>query len=196
MACACQLISTSHLVRPHRPLLHNSPWPLCLVQLLDCDFLFHTSKRYLDSTKMEAASFSIFERSSLKFQVADPDAYYVHHMSMYEHLLHRKHGYEVAQNKTSILSYAALKGECEGLNISSSLEYLALIPFYGGRPPNVTSDLKVKSIGQGNSLVRLIATSQLILTATYFVAATTTATVAATAVDVVVLQLLPLLIRH
>ena len=105
---------------------------------------------------MEAASFSIFETSSLKFQVADPDAYYVHHMSMFEHLLHRKEGYEKAQNKTSILSSAALKGECEGLNISSSLEFLALIPFYGGRPPNVSSDLKVKSIGQGNSLVGLI----------------------------------------
>ena len=97
----------------------------------------------------------------MKFQVADPDSYYVHHMSMYEHLVHMRESYEVAQNKTSILSYAALKGECEGLNISSSLEYLALIPFYGGRPPNVTTDLKVKSIGQGNSLVRLSATSLL-----------------------------------
>ena len=113
---------------------------------------------------MEAASFSIFETSSLKFQVADPDSYYVHHMSMYEHLVHMRESYEVAQNKTSILSYAALKGECEGLNISSSLEYLALIPFYGGRPPNVTTDLKVKSIGQGNSLVRLIVTSLLFST--------------------------------
>ena len=114
---------------------------------------------------MEAASVNIFLTSSLKFQVADPDSYYVHHMSMYEHLLHKKKGYEIAQNKTSILSYAALKGECEGLNISSSLEYLALIPFYGGRPPNVTTDLKVKSIGQGNSLVRLTATSLLMFAA-------------------------------
>lgn len=30
---------------------------------------------------------------------------------------------------------------------------IAFIPFYGGRPPNVTSDLKVHSLGQGNSLV-------------------------------------------
>jgi hypothetical protein len=65
---------------------------------------------YLDSTKMEAASFSIFDTSRLKFQVADPDAYYVHHMSMYEHLLHRKEGYNVAQNKTLILSQTAMKG--------------------------------------------------------------------------------------
>jgi hypothetical protein len=111
---------------------------------------------------MEAASVNIFLTSSLKFQVADTDLYYVHHMSMYEHMVHMREGYEIAQNKTSILSNAALKGECEGLNISGSLEYLALIPFYGGRPPNVTTDLKVKSIGQGNSLVRLIAICLLI----------------------------------
>ena len=33
-------------------------------------------------------------------------------------------------------------------------EYLTLVPFYGGLPPEVTADFsKVKSIGQGNSLV-------------------------------------------
>jgi hypothetical protein len=108
---------------------------------------------YLDSTKMEAASFSIFDTSRLKFQVADPDAYYVNHMSMYEHLVHKKEGHGIAQNKTLILSQTAMKGECDNLNISKSKEYLALIPFYGGLPPGVTADMKVKSIGQGNSLV-------------------------------------------
>jgi len=29
--------------------------------------------------------------------------------------------------------------------------YIALIPFYGGLPPNVTATYAVKSIGQGNS---------------------------------------------
>eukprot|EP01035_Chromulina_nebulosa_P017069 gene17069-22581_t len=71
---------------------------------------------------MEAASFLIFDKAHLKFQLSDPDAYFVHHMSMYEHLVHKK-------------------------------EYIAIIPFYGGLPPNVTSDMSVKSIGQGNSLV-------------------------------------------
>lgn len=105
--------------------------------------------------RMEAASFRIFDTSRLKFQLADPDAYYVHHMSMYEHLLHRKFGYEVAQNRTLVLSQSALEGECSNLKIRPSKEYLALIPFFGGRPPEVSTDLKVKSLGQGNSLVRV-----------------------------------------
>ena len=109
--------------------------------------------RWVDSTKMEAASFQLFDAAKNKFQVSDPDAYYVHHMSAYEHLLHRKVGYEVAKNETITLSKAAIKGECDNLIISDTNEYLALIPFFGGLPPDVTADLKVKSIGQGNSLV-------------------------------------------
>lgn len=106
---------------------------------------------------MEAASWLLFDTSRLKFQVADPDAYFVHHLSMYEHLLHRKVGYDIAQNKTVILSKSAMKGECGSLKIRSSQEYLALIPFFGGRPPNVTANLKVASLGQGNSLVSILA---------------------------------------
>ena len=109
---------------------------------------------FLESTKMETASFNIFDKSHLKFQLSDPDAYYVHHMSMFEHLLHKKHGFEVAKNRTSVLSSAALRGECSNLTVSGTQEYLALIPFYGGLPPDVTADYsKVQSIGQGNSLV-------------------------------------------
>lgn len=85
--------------------------------------------------------------------MSDPDAYFVHHMSMYEHLNHKKHGFSVAQNKTIALSQAAFAGECDGLQMTKSKEYMALIPFYGGRPPGTTSELKVKSIGEGNSLV-------------------------------------------
>lgn len=103
---------------------------------------------------MEGASFGIFETSKLIFQVADPDAYYVHHMSMYEHLLHKKEGYSSALNKTLILSQTAMKNECgRKLHINKNKQYLAFIPFYGGLPPNVTADNKVKSLGQGNSLV-------------------------------------------
>lgn len=94
-----------------------------------------------------------FDKAKLKFQLSDPDAYFVHHMSMYEHLLHKKHGFGVAQNKTLIMSKMALKTECSGISIKNTTQYLALIPFYGGLPPNVTKDLSVKSIGQGNSLV-------------------------------------------
>lgn len=94
-----------------------------------------------------------FDKAKLKFQIADPDAYYVHHMSMYEHLNHKKYGFEVANNKTVRLSESAFNGECNTLQVSKSKEYMALIPFYGGLPPGVTADLKVGSIGQGNSLV-------------------------------------------
>ncbi len=97
--------------------------------------------------------FHSFDKSKLKFQLSDPDAYFVHHMSMYEHFLHKKVGFAIALNKTIVMSQAAFKGECENLHVSERKEYIALIPFYGGLPPNVTKDLSVKSIGQGNSLV-------------------------------------------
>lgn len=74
-------------------------------------------------------------------------------MSMYEHLNHKKFGFEVANNKTIKLSLAAFNGECSTLQVSKSKEYMALIPFYGGLPPGVTADFKVSSIGQGNSLL-------------------------------------------
>jgi hypothetical protein len=94
-----------------------------------------------------------YDKAKLKFQISDPDAYYVHHMSMYEHVLHKAYGFEVAKNKTLIMSRAAFQGECDNLNASLEENFVALIPFYGGLPPNVTKDLSVKSIGQGNSLV-------------------------------------------
>lgn len=103
---------------------------------------------------MEAASFNIFDKARFKFQLVDPDAYYVHHMSMYEHLIHKKLGFDEAQRQTLIMSNAAIRGECTNLTISPSKKHFAFIPFYGGLPPNVTKDLQVKAIGQGNSLVR------------------------------------------
>ena len=72
---------------------------------------------------------------------------------MYEHLLHKKYDFNISKNKTLILSNSAYAGECSGLKLNNNREYIAMIPFYGGLPPNVTKDLSVKSIGQGNSLV-------------------------------------------
>lgn len=116
--------------------------------------LYQKTHWWMESTKMEAASFNMFDKAKFKFQVADPDAYYVHHMSMFEHLIHKKYGFESAQSKTLVLSKAAIHGECSNLTINRSIKnMIALVPFYGGLPPNVTSDQKVKSIGQGNSLV-------------------------------------------
>jgi hypothetical protein len=72
---------------------------------------------------------------------------------MYEHLLHKKLGFEVAKNLTLSMSEAAFHGECSNLDISATRDYLAIVPFFGGLPPNVTANLAVKSLGQGNSLV-------------------------------------------
>ena len=121
--------------------------------------LYSRAEWWLHSTKMEAASFNIFDKAKLKFQFSDPDAYFVHHMSMYEHLLHKKASFDEAKRKSEILSNVAFQSECFNLTryeVHSPVKdsYLTLVPFYGGLPPNVTSDRKVKSLGQGNSLVR------------------------------------------
>ena len=82
---------------------------------------------------------------------------------MFEHLNHKKYNFSVASRKTVVMSRAAFRGECDGLSAllarpagpspRGSREYVALVPFFGGLPPDVTADLAVKSIGQGNSLV-------------------------------------------
>lgn len=115
--------------------------------------LYRKCSWYIFSTKMEEASFKPFTIASYKYQLESPTAYYVHHMSEYEHGLHNKFGIEVARNKTSLLTYAAYNGECSNFHANYSSEYISLIPFYGGFPPNVTAEFKVKSIGQGNSLM-------------------------------------------
>jgi hypothetical protein len=74
---------------------------------------------------------------------------------MYEHFNHKKYGFETAKNKTLILSQAAMHGECDELVVSKTKNIVSFVPFYGGLPPGVTKDLTVKSIGQGNSLVKL-----------------------------------------
>lgn len=39
--------------------------------------------------------------------MSDPDAYYVNHLSRYEHFLHEKYGFDVAHNRTRIMSEVA-----------------------------------------------------------------------------------------
>ena len=137
----------------------------------------------LHSTKMETASFNVFDKAKYKFQLSDPADYYVHHMSMNEHLLHKRDGFDVARNQSLLMSEAAFQGECLAPDSNADTtyagaaatagggggrlgskkrqhltrgngEYLGLVPFYGGLPPEVTADFsKVRSIGQGNSLV-------------------------------------------
>jgi hypothetical protein len=43
----------------------------------------------IDNTKMEAASFEIFDKASFKFQLEDHTAFFVHHLSHFEHAVHK-----------------------------------------------------------------------------------------------------------
>ena len=66
--------------------------------------------------------------------------------------MHRSRGLETAANLSQVLTEAAVRGECGGLGQAGDLRYLALVPFYGGLPPNVTGG-RVDSSGEGNSLL-------------------------------------------
>jgi hypothetical protein len=78
-------------------------------------------------------------------------------MSAYEHGVRKKQGYNMSETKTLAFSNAAKAGTCAEIGSEFDQNTLAILPFYGGRPPGVTADasgtLKVTSIGQGNSLV-------------------------------------------
>jgi len=121
-------------------------------------WLAHTAlyqkARFSTSTlKMEEAFFSLISRTEHTFQLSDSHLYYINHMSAFEHSVMRHRGYDIAESLTHAYSTAAAQGECTELNVSVRPNFIALIPFYSGRPPGVSKDLKVHSIGQGNSLV-------------------------------------------
>ena len=106
---------------------------------------------------MEAVNWNVISKAKLNFQMVDENLYFVNHMSMFEHRTRKRYGYEKSEIMTDVMSSAAMTGECvanatEGHHPDS----IALVPFYGGRPPNVTANYQVKSLGQGNSLVRLV----------------------------------------
>ena len=67
----------------------------------------------LNNTKMEAISFEIFHKSEHSYQLEDDNAYYVHHMSLFEHELHKKSGFQVAAEKTFQMSMAAYEVSCQ-----------------------------------------------------------------------------------
>ena len=136
------------------------------------------------------------------FDEADKHAFFVHHLSNYEHVNHAEYGFAQAQNKTAALSSAAFLGECSALTSAATSrygpqsvdpsnpaasaahpapslskrakrqplsdarvdrsptgnrgEFLALVPFYGGLPPNTSAGaFLTDSLGQGNSRVSL-----------------------------------------
>lgn len=120
--------------------------------------LAHTSlvqeAHWVHSLKMEEASFSILRKASHIFQIVDDQSYYVNHLSGYEHEVMNFQNYSFAEEKTHQLSLKAASKECESIDQYKFFNHtLSIIPFYGGRPPMVSEDLRVHSIGQGNSLV-------------------------------------------
>eukprot|EP00602_Paraphysomonas_sp_CaronLab_P004330 CAMPEP_0185031440 /NCGR_PEP_ID=MMETSP1103-20130426/18913_1 /TAXON_ID=36769 /ORGANISM="Paraphysomonas bandaiensis, Strain Caron Lab Isolate" /LENGTH=333 /DNA_ID=CAMNT_0027566971 /DNA_START=147 /DNA_END=1145 /DNA_ORIENTATION=- len=116
--------------------------------------LFHRLNYGLHWQKMEAANWDVITTAHNNFQLRNESLYFVFHMSRFEHFNRKKYGYSHSETVTRVMSEAAMKGECLSLPSDYHASTLAIIPFYGGRPPNVTADLKVKSLGQGNSLVK------------------------------------------
>jgi hypothetical protein len=149
------------------PLLEGSPvhtldpgLMLSLVSLTNSTRLAHVNlvleTHWVHSLKMEEASFSILRRAKQIFQVVDAEFYFVNHLSGYEHeVMRRSSGnYSESEEKTFRLSREAVAKECHSIASSSPLNStLSVIPFFSGRPPQVSADLQVHSIGQGNSLV-------------------------------------------
>lgn len=88
-------------------------------------------KYWLHSTKMEAATFLIADRAKQKYQFMDPDAFFVHHLSRFEHAVHKKEGLESAREKTLLMSTLAFNGECGSLTTVGNTSYFVVIPFYG-----------------------------------------------------------------
>lgn len=123
------------------------------------DFIVVKIKWGLKWQKMEAANWHAMSASKKRFQFRDAKDYFVNHMSAYEHGNRKKLGYNESEAKTLIFSNAAKTGTCATPVMGNEFDQntLAILPFYGGRPPGVKADssglLKVTSIGQGNSLV-------------------------------------------
>jgi hypothetical protein len=106
---------------------------------------------------MEAANWNAMSACKKRFQFRSPKAYFVNHMSAFEHSVRKREGYNKSEEKTLVFSNAAKAGECSAVGTEFDQNTLGILPFYGGRPPGVAADnkgrLKVTSLGQGNSLV-------------------------------------------
>jgi len=118
--------------------------------------LFRKIPYWVDISRAEAASTEVYNRLPNKYLFKNFDAHYVNHLSMFEHLNSNKYGFSEAQRKSRILAQSAFEGECGAIvavNMSQiDLTSIAIVPFYGGLPPNGTSHLS-DSLGQGNSKV-------------------------------------------
>lgn len=143
-------------------LFHESPGGSCayMAAWLVSVNLYRKVAFYLDIARAEAASTEVEKTTPHKYMLLNDSEYYVHHMSNYEHLNHKAYGFPAAEDKTALMSRAAVRGECAALKgggTSSSSsdkrnEYIAFVPFYSGRPSN-GSQYWTDGLGHGNSIV-------------------------------------------
>jgi hypothetical protein len=82
-------------------------------------------------TKLEKTSFLMLYKAKPAFQFTDRVAYYVNHLSEYEHKLTRRSGLKVALVNAKILSSSARDGECRNVSLSPLRGYLVVIPYLG-----------------------------------------------------------------
>jgi hypothetical protein len=104
---------------------------------------------------MEMATFSTMEATDMLFQFQNESIYYVNHLSAFEHAIRKTFGFNISEDKSRILALSALQGECQLLDnlLDNSTTRFAVVPFFSGKPPNITSNFEVISKGQGNSMV-------------------------------------------
>jgi hypothetical protein len=123
--------------------------------------LYRRTSFYADIARAEAASLEIRKAAWQKYMLLNQSSYFVHHMSHFEHVNHLAHGFPVAEFKTALMAQAAARGECNNIKKKKSGrdnifknrdEYVAFIPFFGGRPTN-GSNYFSDSLGHGNSIV-------------------------------------------
>jgi hypothetical protein len=134
--------------------------------------LFRRVRWRLNSTKMEQASLMLMQQTKDVdiFQMSDQDAYYVNHLSEYEHSQRKKtHNLTASLVMEAAMSGTAARGECSALawHRSNALSgFLAIMSFYGGIPPQVDEQHRVRSVGEGNSLAsRAVKAKQGVATA-------------------------------
>lgn len=112
---------------------------------------------FLDIARAEAASGEVFKSVYHRYLFGEYTNYYVHHMSMFEHVLTRQKGVEYAHQQVKVLATAARKGECSHPDIqdfgSQNMNHISIIPFFGGLPPARNASDEKGTLGQGNSVV-------------------------------------------
>jgi hypothetical protein len=120
-----------HIITAYHISYSHLTFYVCLLTRLAHISLHYKVRYQLHSTKMEAATFLISDKAHYKYQFLDPEAYYVHHMSRFEHSVHRSKGLDTAKELTLILSTNAFNNECSDLSDVGDPSYFVIIPFYG-----------------------------------------------------------------